>query len=79
MSRKNYGKQRENMNKRIDQYKLEQLEPRLMMDGNQWGNEIQSSVYYAVGSASLGVAAQGNCRGVETGFACQFVSFQVFA
>lgn len=38
-------------------YRIEQLEPRLMMDGNQWGNEIQSSVYYAVGSALLGVAA----------------------
>ena len=38
-------------------YSVEPLEPRLMMDGNQWGDEIQSSVYYAVGSASLGVAA----------------------
>ena len=38
-------------------YKIEPLESCLMMDGNQWGNEIQSSVYYAVGSASLGVAA----------------------
>ena len=54
MSRKNYGKQKKNMNKCVDQYKLE---PRLMMDGNQWGDEIQSSDYYAVGSASLGVAA----------------------
>ena len=33
-------------------YKIEALEPRLMMDGNQWGNEIQSSDYYAVESAS---------------------------
>ncbi len=32
MSKNNNRKQRENMNKRIDQYKLEQLEPRLMMD-----------------------------------------------
>ena len=38
-------------------YRIEQLGTRLMMDGNQWGDEIQSSVYYAVGSASLGVAA----------------------
>ncbi|SHK39560.1 hypothetical protein SAMN05720470_101283 [Fibrobacter sp. UWOV1] len=32
MSRNKNRKQRENMNKRIDQYKLEQLEPRLMME-----------------------------------------------
>ncbi len=32
MSRNKNCKQSENMNKRIDQYKLEQLEPRLMMD-----------------------------------------------
>ena len=38
-------------------YSVEPLEPRLMMDGNQWGDEIQSSGYYAVGSALLGVAA----------------------
>ena len=44
--------------KNLNNYKIEALEPRLMMDGNQWGDEIQSSVYYAVGSASLGVAAQ---------------------
>lgn len=43
--------------KDVNLYRIEQLEPRLMMDGNQWGNEIQSSVYYAVGSALLGVAA----------------------
>ena len=57
MSKNNNRKQRENMNKRIDQYKLEQLEPRLMMDGNQWGSEILSSGYDVVASASLGVAA----------------------
>ena len=57
MSRNKNRKQKENMNKCVDQYKLEQLEPRLMMDGDQWGDEILSSVYYAVGSASLGVAA----------------------
>ena len=34
MSRKNYGKQKKNMNKCVDQYKLEQLEPRLMMDAS---------------------------------------------
>lgn len=43
--------------KNLSNYKIEPLEPRLMMDGNQWGNEIQSSDYYAVESASLGVAA----------------------
>ena len=43
--------------KGMNSYRIEQLGNRLMMDGNQWGNEIQSSVYYAVGSASLGVAA----------------------
>jgi len=32
MSRNKNRKQRENMNKRVEQYKLEQLEPRLMMD-----------------------------------------------
>ena len=32
MSRNKNRKQRENMNKRIDQYKLEQLESRMMMD-----------------------------------------------
>ena len=46
-----------NKKNRRNNYKVEALEPRLMMDGNQWGDEIQSSVYYAVGSASLGVAA----------------------
>ena len=44
-------------NNNQNNYKIEALEPRLMMDGNQWGDEIQSSVYYVVGSASLGVAA----------------------
>ena len=43
--------------KNLNNYKIEALEHRLMMDGDQWGDEIQSSVYYAVGSASLGVAA----------------------
>ena len=38
--------------KNLNNYKIEALEPRLMMDGNQWGNEIQSSDYYAVESAS---------------------------
>jgi hypothetical protein len=38
--------------KNLSNYKIEPLEPRLMMDGNQWGNEIQSSDYYAVESAS---------------------------
>lgn len=32
MSRNKNRKQSENMNNRIDQYKLEQLGPRLMMD-----------------------------------------------
>ena len=44
-------------NQEPNNYKVELLETRLMMNGNQWGDEIQSSVYYAVGSASLGVAA----------------------
>ena len=44
-------------NNNQNNYKIEALEPRLMMDGDQWGNEIQSSVYYAVESVSLGVAA----------------------
>ena len=43
--------------KNLNNYKIETLEPRFMMDGNQWGNKIQSSDYYAVGSALLGVAA----------------------
>ena len=39
MSRNKNRKQRENMNKRIDQYKLEQLEPRLMMDNENGLND----------------------------------------
>jgi transposase InsO family protein len=39
-------------NQEPNNYKVELLETRLMMDGNQWGNEIQSSDYYAVESAS---------------------------
>ncbi len=49
------SKNRNNDNQ--NNYKIESLEPRLMMDGNQWGNEILSSAYDAVESASLGVAA----------------------
>ena len=41
------------MNKRIDQYKLEQLEPRLMMDGNQWVTEANTADYNAVDSSDL--------------------------
>ena len=48
MSRKNYGKQRENMNKRIDQYKLEQLEPRLMMDNENGLNDQLESIFQSV-------------------------------
>ncbi len=55
MSKKNIkNNKKKNVRKN---FKIEALEPRLLMDGDQWGNEIQSSVYYAVGSASLGVAA----------------------
>jgi transposase InsO family protein len=39
-------------NKNTNNYKIEALEPRLMMDGNQWGNEILSSGYDVVESAS---------------------------
>ena len=38
--------------KNLSNYKIEPLEPRLMMDGNQWGDEILSSAYDAVESAS---------------------------
>ena len=44
-------------NQEPNNYKVELLETRLMMDGNQWGDEILSSAYDAVESASLGVAA----------------------
>ena len=43
--------------KGMNSYRIEQFEPRLMMDGNQWGDEILSSSYDVVESASLGVAA----------------------
>ncbi len=56
MSKLNKKNKKSKKNNRKN-YKIESLEPRLLMDGDQWGNEIQSSVYYAVGSASLGVAA----------------------
>ncbi len=55
MSKKNIKSNKKKTSR--GKYKIEALEPRLMMDGDQWGNEIQSSVYYAVESASLGVAA----------------------
>ena len=38
--------------KNLNNYKIEALEPRLMMDGNQWGSEILSSGYDVVESAS---------------------------
>ena len=44
-------------NGKHNNYKIEALEPRLMMDGNQWGDEILSSGYDVVESALLGVAA----------------------
>jgi hypothetical protein len=50
MAKKNY-------NHGMNNFKIEQLGPRLMMDGNQWGSEILSSGYDVVESASLGVAA----------------------
>ncbi|SMP52273.1 calcium-binding protein [Fibrobacter sp. UWB10] len=38
--------------KNLNNYKIEALEPRWMMDGNQWGSEILSSGYDVVESAS---------------------------
>src|SRR5690554_7925716 len=38
--------------KNLNNYKIEALEPRLMMDGNQWGSEILSRGYDVVESAS---------------------------
>ena len=48
MSKNNNRKQRENMNKRIDQYKLEQLEPRLMMDNENGLNDQLESIFQSV-------------------------------
>ena len=48
MSRNKNNKQRENMNKRIDQYKLEQLEPRLMMDNENGLNDQLESIFQSV-------------------------------
>jgi hypothetical protein len=44
MSRNKNNKQRENMNKRIDQYKLEQLEPRQMFSADVGLNDIEQQL-----------------------------------